>query len=132
MKTKKDLYYEKYLREHSKDKEFILKHVDKDMLKFVDKELLEDKGFVLKILEINGLALKHVSAKLKNDKEVVMKALQNSAGFALKYASKQLRADRDVVNESIKKWKAPLKYASPELRQEALERIENYYKKHKI
>lgn len=130
-KTKKA---EMLMKNHSKDKDYILKYLAYNLfiLKFVDKGLLKNKEFVLKVVEKNGLALRYVSSKLKNDKEVVMRALQNSAGFALKYASKELRADREVVSEAIKRWKAPLKYASPELQEEYLAKINAYYKKHQI
>ena len=39
-------------------------------------ELKNDKEIVLKAIQINGWALKHASDELKNDKEVVLKAVQ--------------------------------------------------------
>lgn len=133
-KNSKKRKYKEHMKKYPKDKQYILENVkyDTNVLKYADKDLLKNKEFVLQVVKENGMALKYVSAKLKNDKDVVIIALQNSSGFALKYASEELRANKEVVNESIKRWKAPLKYASPELREEALKRIEDYYKKHKI
>ena len=77
-----------------------------------------DKSFVMKMLEINGLALNYASLDLSNDREVVLAAInQNPA--ALEYASPELRGDRELVIAATRKaaetYRSILWLASPEL-----------------
>lgn len=124
----------KKMKEHSKDKNYILNQVvhDFEMVEFIDSQLLQDREFMMKVLQINGMTLQYVSKELKNDKLLVMTAVKNSSGFALKYASKKLRADREIVYEAVKHWRSPLKYASKELQDEINRIIDDYYSKHEI
>ena len=119
--------------ESPKDKELILKNMQYNLqiLEYIDQELFKDIDFVKKVLSTNGLSLEHLPEEIQNNKELVIIALNNSAGFALKFASEELRADREVVKEAVKQWKAPIKYASKELQEEFNHKLEEYHQKHK-
>ena len=136
MKKKKLSKNDKYLialtEENPKNKELILKNMQYNLqiLEYIDEDLFEDTEFVKKVLLENGMALEFMPQEIQNNKELVIIALNNSAGFALKFASEELKADKEVVKESIKKWKSPLKYASKELQQEITKEIEQTKQKY--
>ena len=68
----------------------------------------------------NGGVLKHASAQLRGDRDVVSVAVAQD-GWALEYASAELRADRDVVSVAVAQgggW--ALRYASSELQADPL------------
>lgn len=69
---------------------------------FVSERLKDDRGFVLKTLELenSGKNLKYISEKLKNDREIVEKALKHK-GMVLSYASNRLRNDIKIVQIAI-------------------------------
>jgi len=62
-----------------------------------------------------GEALEFASAALRNDKEVVLKAVAQD-GCALEFASDELRNDKEVVLVAVTQWGYALKYASAALR----------------
>ena len=132
--TKKDKWLLKTIRGKTGNREFILNFVryEPKIIKYIDKDLIKDIDFVKQLVEINGFTLQYFPTDLRNDKELVVIALKHSDGFALKYASEELQADREVVKEAIKKWRAPLNYASKELQDEFNKIIDDYYKKHKV
>ena len=119
--------------ESPKDKELILKNMQYNLqiLEYIDQDLFKDIDFVKKVLSTNGLSLEYMPQEIQNNKELVIIALNNSAGFALKFASEELRADREVVKEAVKQWKAPIKYASKVLQEEFNHKLEEYHQKHK-
>ena len=131
--SKNDKYLIAITEESPKDKELILKNMQYNLqiLEYIDQELFKDIDFVKKVLSTNGLSLEHLPEEIQNNKELVIIALNNSAGFALKFASEELRADREVVKEAVKQWKAPIKYASKELQEEFNQKLEKYHQKHK-
>ena len=61
-------------------------------------ELKNDKEVVLNAVQKNGAVLEYASDELKNDKEVVLQAIQIYA-CSLKYVSDELKNDKEV--ESI-------------------------------
>lgn len=64
--------------------------------------LRDDKEFVLSVLKKNsGLMLRYATNRLKNDKEVVHRALEDNC-FAVTYASEQIKDDRDFVFDFLK------------------------------
>ena len=128
------LKMQKQMKEHFADEEYILTRIwnDFEIVEFISPELLKNKKFMTKVVQINGMALQYALKELRDDKQFVMMAVQNSSGFALKYASKRLRADREIVYEAVKRWKSPLKYASQELQDEINKIIDDYYSKHDI
>ena len=119
--------------ESPKDKELILKNMQYNLqiLEYIDQDLFKDIEFVKKVLFLNGMSLEYMPQEIQNNKELVIIALNNSAGFALKFASEELRADKEAVKEAVKQWKAPIKYASKELQEEFNQKLEEYYQKHK-
>lgn len=132
--TKREKKLIELTEENPRNKQEILQNMQASIkiFEYIDKELFKDITFVEQVISINGLALQYMPERIKNNKELVLKAINTSAGFALKYASKELQADRDVVKESIKRWRSPLKYASIELQKEFNKNINDYYQKHKI
>ena len=119
--------------ESPKDKELILRNMQYNLqiLEYIDQDLFKDIEFIKKVLFTNGMSLEFMPQEIQNNKELVIIALNNSAGFALKFASEELRADKEVVKEAVKQWKAPIKYASKELQEEFNQKLEEYYQKHK-
>ena len=131
--SKNDKYLIAITEENPNDKELILKNMLYciKILDYIDQDLLKDIDFVKKVLLENGMALEYMPPEIRNNKELVIIALNNSAGFALKFASEELRADKEVVKEAVKQWKAPIKYASKELQEEFNQKLEEFYQKHK-
>ena len=131
--SKNDKYLIATREASAKDKELILRHMQYNLqiLDFIDQDLFKDIEFIKKVLFTNAMSLEFMPEEKQNNKELVIIALNNSAGFALKFASEELRADREVVKEAVKQWKAPIKYASKELQEEFNQKLEEYYQKHK-
>ena len=71
----------------------------------------------LELVKRVNFDLEYASDELKNDREVVMKAV-NQRGCASEYASDELRNDREVVMEAVKQNGCALKYASDEVKSE--------------
>ena len=71
--------------------------IEEDLLKKYTfrKFLLENTPE--KILRRNGLALRYISKELKNDKNMVLLAVKSN-GNALKYASEELQKDPEIIN----------------------------------
>ena len=84
------------------------------ILKYTIKSLRNDKEVVLAAVQKNGRALQYASAELKADKEVVLAAVQQD-GCALQYASAELKADKEVVLAAVQQDGDALYYASAEL-----------------
>ena len=64
-----------------------------------------DKEVMLKIVSKNSLALSNASQELKDDRQVVMAAIQNrqsSAPQAIQYASKKLKSDRRIARAVLR------------------------------
>lgn len=132
-RRKKEKTFIEMIKERPKDKELILTGIGyPKILKFIDNSLFEDREFMKQLISENGFALQYMTKELKDDKEIVLIALRESAGFALKYASKRLQADREVVYQAVKKYRKPLEYASQELQDEINKKIDDYYSKYKI
>ena len=104
---------------YEKNKDYILRNLDIDVniLEFADETLLADKEFMSRAIDINGHALKYASKDLKNDRDLVLKSINLTDGFSLQYASRKLKSDEDVVSCAIKKYKAPLKFASKKVQE---------------
>ena len=64
-----------------------------------------DKEVMLKIVSKNSLALSNASQELKDDRELVMAAIQNrqsSAPQAIQYASNKLKSDRRIARAVLR------------------------------
>ena len=55
----------------------------------------------------NGGVLKFVSDELKNDREIVLKAVKKSF-YALAFASEELKNDKEIVMETAKQYSVVL------------------------
>ena len=64
---------------------------------------------------LSSHALQYASDELKNDKEVVMAAV-NHYGYNLKYASDELKGDKEVVIAAVTNHKCNLQFASDEMK----------------
>ena len=73
------------------------------------------KEEAIKLLKHNAFALEILDAKFKNDREIVMAAVNND-GYALEYASDELKNDREIVLASVNKDGDALEFASDELK----------------
>mmetsp|Transcript_5144 Transcript_5144/g.14509 ORF Transcript_5144/g.14509 Transcript_5144/m.14509 type:complete len:341 (-) Transcript_5144:75-1097(-) len=83
-------------------------------LNHVDDELLSDKKFVMRAVEINGYALEGAGS-FRSDRDVVKAALAQT-GRALEHASPELRGDRDIVRFAVKQDGHALGYAALEFK----------------
>lgn len=95
-------------------------------LRYISKELLADKEFILNLLKKNGniLAddkilkygeiLKYTSEKLNANKCFMIKAVKQD-GLFLQYASEELKNNKKVVIEAVKQNGFALKFASKTL-----------------
>jgi len=93
-------------------------------MQYVSKELRGDPDVVMAALEHDALALAFASLGLRNNAEVVKKALRTQAGYSwdcrwfwsvLRYASTELQADPDVVKEALRNNGIGLEFASEEI-----------------
>jgi hypothetical protein len=64
----------------------------------------------------DGYALQFASDKLKDDKEIVLTAIQNYEGDVLEYASERLKDDKETVLSAVGRCEYSIGYASERLR----------------
>ena len=64
------------------------------------KEHSNDKEYVEKAIEEDGLLLDAADPEFQDDKDLVMKAVTKDGG-ALEFASKRLKADREILMQTI-------------------------------
>ncbi len=122
----------KLVEENNNNKEIIKKCVSMypKCLEYIEKELLLDREFCKELLLLNGLTLCYMPKEIKKDKELVLIAIDKSAGFALKFADNALKKDFEIVKHAILKYKAPLKYASEDLQEYFKNKWDEFFKKH--
>ena len=88
-----------------------------DCLKFASKRLRDDKEVVLKAVKIYSSNFKFASKRLRDDKEVVLEAGKDMSCFtSFKYASKRLRDDKEVVLKAVNNYPSNIRFASERLR----------------
>lgn len=134
----KDMYLRtavKNLIEEYSNKEKVLNKVQEYgmQLEYASDELKNDKDVVEKAITSCGAAIKFASKELKNDKDLAIKAVQQY-GLALEYLPNELKNDKDVVLEAVSKHGAAIKFASNELKndKEVIEKsVEQYPKAEK-
>ncbi|MBS9775890.1 MAG: DUF4116 domain-containing protein [Fusobacterium sp.] len=85
------------------------------ILEYVSKKLREDKEIIMEAVNLKGKALKYASDRLKDDKEVVLAAVKQN-GSSLEYASERLKDDREIVNLAVKESGFALNYASQRIK----------------
>lgn len=111
------------------DKELVLAALSKPsswkFLQFVSPRLRNSKKVVMQVIantkkaqkEEQHLALKYASARLRNDRDVVLAAMELSP-LALQFASKKLRDDKDFVLSAIKADYKAFEFASDRLKKD--------------
>lgn len=80
------------------------------------KQLISNKKALLKKLEGCGCALEYASDKLKDDKSIVLTAI-NYDELAIMYASDRLKNDIEVVFEAVKKNNWAIYFASKDIKE---------------
>ena len=104
------------------DKEMILAaannwFVTKIVLECASTELQDDRDVVLHCVKIRGDAIKHASARLRGDKEIILAAARKwHSDTVLNLASTELQDDREVVLRCVELKPDAIKYASARLR----------------
>lgn len=87
------------------DQEILLLAIKKgpECLLMADKNLRNNRGFILKAVQQNGLALEYASYTLKGDKKVILEALKyDKSGRCFSCINENLKNDRAFVLEAIK------------------------------
>ena len=84
-------------------------------LENLDIKFKNDKDVVLVAVNTGGFALKYASAELKNDKEIVMAAVSNNGG-SLEYASDELKNDKEIVFIAISHYGWEIEHATEKLK----------------
>ena len=94
----------------------VLNEVNYKILSVVSESIVDDleKSEMLARVNKDGCALKHASAKLQGDREIVLAAVRQS-GWALEYASDECKGDREIVLEAVSQTGYALRFASEEL-----------------
>ena len=86
------------------------------MLRYASDTLKNDRDVVLAAVQHNGMVLHYASANLRNDQDIVLAAVQQH-GDALQYASDGLRNDQGVVLVAVQQHgRMALLYASANLK----------------
>lgn len=87
------------------DKEIVIKAVDLDLNTFgcASYDLLNDKDFVLELVQkySSPLLLDNASFSLRDNEDLIVKAIRNTRGLAFHYASSRLTSDPKIVSEAI-------------------------------
>ena len=90
---------------------------------YVSEKLWDDRDFILSLLNTPRGSitildfLKFASKRLRDDKEVVLKAVEYKSFFtSLKYASKRLRDDKEIVLKAVDNYPSNIRFASERLR----------------
>lgn len=76
--------------------------------------LRSDREFMLSCIRVHGSALQFASDQLKDDRELVLVAIENN-GY-LKYASPELRSDRAFVRQCVRIKPRSIEFVSDELK----------------
>ncbi|EFC41905.1 predicted protein [Naegleria gruberi] len=101
-----------------KDRDVIFKAFSKSLtcLSQVDQLFSNDREFIRTLAKLDGnVALYYASEELRNDREIVIKSIQQDpSGFI--FASKELQKDREIVKSAVMKNGLCLRFLSAQLR----------------
>jgi len=78
-------------------------------------DFFDDMDTLLKVLQVNGLALKYFPSDLKRDRVMALEAV-NSNGSALQWVSDDLADDVDIVMAAVQQQGTALQWASDAMR----------------
>ena len=90
--------------------------VEDSIIKYASQNLRNDKDIVLKAIEKNPDALEFASKELQDNDMVVRRAILNYNTTALQFASDRLKNNFDIVKTAVQMNPEVLKFASKELR----------------
>ncbi len=85
--------------EYKNDREFVLEALDINELifEFLPDKFHDNKEIALKAIKYDSENIRHISAKLSDDYDVIMEALSLGRADALQHASERLRDDYELV-----------------------------------
>lgn len=115
--------------EEALDLAFFVKHIvsiDANNLQYASHRLKNNKEIVLNALDKDGLTLRFVSEKLKDNKNIVLYAIKNeqsntSCPQAFQYASERLKNDKSFVAQALAKDSNIIDYVSENMQKSLLE-----------
>lgn len=84
---------------------------------YIDKKLLKERDFALKLVEKNGRTLKYLSKKFKKDEEIVKKAVTQD-GLSVMYIDDSLKSNKDIFIIAINKYPDSIGYAHSDVRKD--------------
>lgn len=87
-----------------------------ELLEFLPPQYKQNKDYVLLAVKSNPLALQYSPEEFRDDREVIMAALQPDSEEVLSFASERLRSDYSVVMKAVRVDALNLQYASDKLR----------------
>lgn len=103
------------------NKDFILAALQEERIYYnsiirnVSERLRDDKEVVMAAVQHDGYALTHASARLQADKDIVLAAVQRKGILGCPFVATALRNDRDVVLRAVQHHGTMLPYASKRL-----------------
>ena len=88
--------------EFHNDQYYISKH---NLLQYLppDGELRKNRECILKSVQCHGCALKHVPHELKNDREIVLRAVEEGGEAVLQFVGDELVKDREILEIAKKR-----------------------------
>jgi hypothetical protein len=89
-----------------------------DVLKCATGELRDDKEVVLAAINDDARAFEYASDALRADRDIVLQVVKAN-GNMLEYASNELRSDHEIVIEAMKENSSAIKYASDVLKKDS-------------
>lgn len=89
--------------------------IDSSALEFASERLKNNRDIVMYAVERYGCALAFAGEKLRDDREIVLTAVRQD-GIALAFASLNLRADYRIVSEAVRQCEDAIEYASEDLK----------------
>lgn len=84
------------------------------------RKYLDDKDVMLEAVKKDSYSLSAASDRLKDDKDIILAAVNNGGIHTLSYASERLRDDKEVVLTAVIKNPESLQYASDRLKDSEL------------
>lgn len=86
-----------------KDKELMLRAIYNYISpRHINIKLRQDRAFMFEVVSFNGSDLAYASDRLKDDEELVLRALSTSSGINFKNASKRLKNSEEFVLKALK------------------------------
>lgn len=113
IKTLTGLWGEQY-NDNEEQALYVIRNYKDTEFNNVSERLRNDRNFVLKVMQINGLLLQNLADKFKDDDEIVFTAVKDNR-LAFEYASERLRNNKELALLAVKKDGQPLSWIGKEL-----------------